>query len=395
MNPFKRRPGVDDLEGENSVEGERDLSSVNEGISLQNKLTNWAVMAGACILAAVLLYKYYANVYDAYQQKEGPAKDETRTVTTATLPPLIMPAPEPAHVSTSMASEALPPLQASVATPEAALMPAAGQPSFKPMAELVRERRLKREVRFSLDGGGDAMAVSQLHATGHDARLAASGTQSVPGDSEADQAGRGASGSATRAYLLGDPMLTITRGSTIACTIIPAIDTSLTGTVTCVTAEDVTGADNTVSLMDRGTLCTGRQGGGVVHGQRRVGIIWQRCQTPQHVLVPLDAATSDALGRPGIAGAVDHHFWDRFGAAIALSVVTDIGPYLAATRQRGSNNTTIAFPTVSAPKEVVSEVLKSSVAIAPTITAAQGAPVLIYLAADVSFQDVYDLKKVK
>jgi type IV secretion system protein VirB10 len=185
----------------------------------------------------------------------------------------------------------------------------------------------------------------------------------------------------------------MTRGKVIPCTVIPAIDTTLTGTVTCVTAVDATSADNKVTLMDRGTYCVGQQGGGVMHGQRRVGIIWQRCETPQHVLVPLASDAADTLGRPGIPGEVDNHFWDRFGAAIALSLITDVGPYLVATAQRGNGNTTIAFPTITGPQEVMSEVLKSTVDIRPTITAAQASQVLIYLAGDIDFRDVYDLER--
>jgi type IV secretion system protein VirB10 len=194
--------------------------------------------------------------------------------------------------------------------------------------------------------------------------------------------------------MLPDPTFILTRGRAVPCTVSPAIDTTLTGIVTCITSEDITGADNKVSLMDRGTFCTGQQGGGIIQGQRRVGIIWQRCETPQHVLVQLDSGASDALGRPGIAGKVDNHFWDRFGAAVALSLITDIGPYLIATQQAGSNNTTVSFPSVAGPKEVMTEVLKSSVNISPTITAPQGAQVLIYLAGDIDFRDVYQLEAV-
>jgi type IV secretion system protein VirB10 len=200
---------------------------------------------------------------------------------------------------------------------------------------------------------------------------------------------------AAQAYMVPDPSLIMTRGKVIPCTVMPAIDTTLTGIVTCVTGEDATGADGKVSLMDRGTLCVGQQGGGVSFGQRRVGIIWQRCETPQHVLVPLDSGAADALGRPGIPGKVDNHFWDRFGAAIALSLISDIGPYLTATRQGGgNNNTTIAFPNImNGPETVMSEVLRSTIDIRPTITAPHATRVLIYLAGDIDFRDVYQLER--
>jgi len=394
MNLFTRRQDEADLDEENSIEGERELGSVNRGITLQNRIANWAVIIGACLFAGILLYKYYAGMYRHYQETKTAPKDATRTLATTKLPPLSM--PEPAPVETPIvASEAdrLPPLQASEkpATLSQPVRPGAtsGQQSGRGQADLVRERRLKREVRFNLDAAGAAGpgGVNEARTPAGEGPSAAASRQATA--SPAQPTGN----VAARAYMLSDPTLMMTRGKVIPCTVVPAIDTTLTGTVTCVTAVDATGADNTVSLMDRGTYCVGQQGGGVMHGQRRVGIIWQRCETPQHVLVPLVSDAADSLGRPGIPGEVDNHFWDRFGAAIALSLITDVGPYLVATAQRGNGNTTIAFPTMTGPQEVMSEVLKSTVDIRPTITAPQASQVLIYLAGDIDFRDVYELER--
>ena len=394
MNLFKRRQDVADAEDENSIEGERVLGSVNRGISLQNRLTNWAVIVGACLLAGVLLYKYYSGMYRHYQEKKAPAKDVTRTLATTTLPPLSMPEPVSAEAPVIASSaDRLPPLQASANPPSFASPAQTGTPAAHTSStgrlELVHERRLKREVRFKLDavdameptGPGEARKASEDGATGSISRAVAAGPVQPSGHA------------ATRAYMLPDPTLMMTRGKVIPCTVLPAIDTTLTGTVSCVTGVDATGADNKVSLMDRGTYCVGAQGGGIMHGQRRVGIIWQRCETPQHVMVPLSADAADSLGRPGIPGTVDNHFWDRFGAAIALSLITDVGPYLVATAQRGNGNTTIAFPTMTGPQEIMSEVLKSTLDIRPTITAPQASEVMIYLAGDIDFRDVYALER--
>jgi type IV secretion system protein VirB10 len=396
MNLFKWRHQELDSDEENSIQGERDLSAVNKGISLQNKITNWAVMGGACLLAIVLLYRYYAKVYQEHKLLHAPSKDLTRTVATTNLPPLTLPDPEPTSLAVpATSSDKLPPLQPTGSPNPAVASTAAGQAQVKPLAELVRERRLKREVRFGLDGGlAGAATPGQFGATANAASPSLSAAAHVL-PAVAASAGQRENNGDSRAYMLPDPTLMMTRGRVIPCTVIPAIDTTLTGIVTCVTAEDVTGADNKVSLMDRGTFCTGQQGGGVVQGQRRVGIIWQRCETPEHVFVPLDSGASDSLGRPGIPGVVDNHFWDRFGAAVALSLISDIGPYLIATRQRGNNNTTVSFPTITGPQEVMTEVLKSTASIRPTITASQGAQVLIYLAGDIDFRDVYQLERVK
>lgn len=394
MNLFKRQPEEADIEDENSIEGERVLSSVNRGITLQNKLTNWAVILGACLFAGVLLYKYYAGMYKHYQETKTAPKDATRTLATTTLPPLSMPEPAPAEAPViAKEPDKLPQLQASTdlasSTKLAPPGTVSGQRPVRSQANIVRERRLKREVRFSLDTAdvapsavaGETRAPIDTAPAGSSPRVAKASLPQPGGYS------------AVRAYLLPDPTLMMTRGKVIPCTVVPAIDTTLTGTVTCVTAVDATSADNKVSLMDRGTYCVGKQGGGVMFGQRRVGIIWQRCETPQHVLVPLDSDAADSLGRPGISGEVDNHFWDRFGSAIALSLITDVGPYLVATAQRGNGNTTIAFPTITGPQEVMSEVLKSTVGIPSTITAPQASQVLIYLAGDIDFRDVYELER--
>lgn len=387
MNLFKSRLRDSDPDDQDSIEGERALASVNKGLTIQNRITNLAVVTGICLLTGVLLYKYYAGMYQDYGNKGAPVKDVTRTVATTSLPPLRMPPAEPPTPEPApMAAGSLPPLQpAPTSSPASAGAPAA-QPAAKGPAELVRDRRLKHELRFSLEGA--------------DAGRWPAGTPAAPAitsvtEPQTTRAAQASRFSAARAYMVPDPSLVMTRGQVIPCTVIPAIDTTLTGIVTCITAEDATGTDNRVSLMDRGTICVGQQGGGVTHGRRRVGIIWQRCETPQHVLVPLDSGATDALGRPGIPGDVDNHFWDRFGGAIALSLVSDIGPYLVASRQAGGNdNTTIAFPNVlDGPQQLMAEVLKGTMDIRPTITAPQGARVLIYLAGDIDFRDVYQLER--
>lgn len=393
MNLFKLKPREPESDDENSVEGERELTSVNKGISLQNRITNWAVILGLCAFTGVLLYKYYAGMYKDYESKKAPIKDISRTVATTTLPPLTMPEPEQVPAPAAKAGRELPPVQSATPPVVSGNAPSGAQAPVKSQAELVRERRLKRELRFNLEGTfSNTSAAEVAHADVVSAAPAAGQSDTQKRNAKAIPA---ATFSAVHAYMVPDPTLIMTRGKVIPCTVIPAIDTTLAGNVTCITAEDATGADNKVSLMDRGTICIGQQGGGVIQGQRRVGVIWQRCETPQHVLVPLDSNATDALGRPGIPGQVDNHFWDRFGAAIALSLISDIGPYLVASRQGdGNNNTTIAFPNIlNGPETVISEVLKNTMDIRPTITSLQSVPALIYLAEDIDFRDVYQLER--
>jgi len=102
----------------------------------------------------------------------------------------------------------------------------------------------------------------------------------------------------------------------------------------------------------------------------------------------------DHLGRPGVSGEVDNHFWDRFGGAILISLIGDIGSFLSATQSGGAGNATaIAFPgTVNGAQTAMSDVLKSSLNIPPTLTKNQGAAISIYVARDLDFRDVYSLE---
>lgn len=386
---FKRNDeGEDD-----GIEGERTAAPTGNGIAIQNRLTHWALMGGAAVLVVVMLGKYYARATEAHAQQAAPAKDPTRTLSTS-LPPLTPPPPDPAPAPAPAAAAnatQLPPL---TQDPAPATAGASAAPKLTPAQQLL-ERRLSSPIAFNLGGTGDQVARAAAGAV-----ATAGGTGSGTGNGPADPLSKTlqpARFNGARAYMLPDPRMTITQGTLIPCTVRDALDTTLPGIVTCIQQEDVYSADHTVLLLERGTKWVGQQGTGISQGQKRVGIVWARGETPNHVLVDVDSGGADALGRPGIPGTVDTHFWDRFGAAILLSLVSDIGPYLTATKQGGgNNNTTIAFPSITAgAQSVMSDVLKSTLNIQPTLTAPQGAEIAIYVARDLDFSDVYALRVTK
>lgn len=76
-------------------------------------------------------------------------------------------------------------------------------------------------------------------------------------------------------------------------------------------------------------------------------------------------------------------------------MISDIGPYLTALHQGGgNNNTTIAFPNITGgAQQVMSDVLQTTLNIQPTLTAAQASQVVIHVARDLDFRDVYALRE--
>ncbi len=190
---------------------------------------------------------------------------------------------------------------------------------------------------------------------------------------------------------LGDRNFLITQGTMIDCVMQTKLVTAQAGMLTCSATQDVMSANGKVVLIDAGTKFTGYQSGGITQGQVRAFITWNRLETPQGVILNLGSPGTGALGEAGVDGAIDHHFWDRFGNAILLSLVGDLGDWAANQGNRGDNN--IRFSNTSdGAQEIIAKVLEHSLDIPPTLYKNQGERVGIMVARDLDFSKVYSLK---
>ncbi len=170
------------------------------------------------------------------------------------------------------------------------------------------------------------------------------------------------------------------KGTAIGCTLETAIDSQLAGLVSCLIGAPVYGVDGREVLMPRGTRLLGETRSEPRTGQSRVFVLWVEARTPDGWLVPLASPATDALGRAGVPGEVDTHFFQRFGAAMLISVL-DAGVQAAANH--GGGGTVIIAPQTS--EAVMTEVLRNTVAIPPTITVRPGAQLSVMVARDVDF----------
>jgi type IV secretory pathway VirB10-like protein len=192
-----------------------------------------------------------------------------------------------------------------------------------------------------------------------------------------------------RARLLPTRRFLLAKGAFIDCTLETAIDSTLPGLTTCITATDTFSSDGTIVLLERGTKLVGETRGQVQQGASRLFVLWTEARTPTGVVVPLSSPGTDELGRSGLPGEVNRHFWDRFGAAILISVI-DGGIQAGIQAASHNNGTVIVNP--SATQDVMTEVLRSTIAIAPTLTKAQGDRIQVLVARDIDFRSVYELK---
>jgi type IV secretion system protein VirB10 len=181
--------------------------------------------------------------------------------------------------------------------------------------------------------------------------------------------------------------LLLPKGAFIDCTLETAIDSTLPGMTTCVTATDTFGADGTIVLLERGTKLIGETRGQVHQGAARVFVVWMEARTPSGVVVELDSPGTDALGRSGLEGTVDRHFWERFGAAALVSTID--GAVQSEVQSSSRGGTVVLDPTAS--EDVLTEILRSTVDIPPTVQVRNGARIQVLVARDVDFRSVYEL----
>jgi type IV secretion system protein VirB10 len=147
--------------------------------------------------------------------------------------------------------------------------------------------------------------------------------------------------------------------------------------------------DGKVVLLERGTKLIGETRGQVQQGAARVFVLWTEARTPSGVIVPLDSPAADELGRAGLPGEVNRHFWDRFGAALLIS--TFDGAVQAAAQSSARGGGTVVYGSSAAP-DVLTDVLKDTVSIGPTVVKHQGDRVQVLVARDVDFRGVYELR---
>ncbi|NTF72630.1 type IV secretion system protein VirB10 [Rhizobium rhizogenes] len=194
----------------------------------------------------------------------------------------------------------------------------------------------------------------------------------------------------TRAMLLPHPDFMVTEGTIIPCILQTAIDTNLAGYVKCVLPQDVRGTTNNVVLLDRGTTVVGEIQRGLQQGDARVFVLWDRAETPDHAMISLASPSADELGRSGLPGTVDNHFWQRFSGAMLLSVVQ--GAFQAASTYAGSSGGGMSFNSFQNNGEQTADTaLKATINIPPTLKKNQGDTVSIFVARDLDFSGVYQL----
>jgi type IV secretion system protein VirB10 len=253
------------------------------------------------------------------------------------------------------------------------------------------ERRKRAPLRVL--SAGQAGAAGNAGDATPAAAPTAGGARAANSLSSALSATRTAEAAASQ---LTDPDLTLTQGSFLDCTLVTAISSQMPGMTSCVLNRNVYSTNGRVLLLERGSRIVGQyQSGQLKQGLDRIFVLWTRAETPNGVIINLDSPNTDALGRSGMEGRINHHFWLRFGAAMLVSVVDDAAQ-IAANGGRGSDGSSGSNVynfgnTSGAARDAASIIVESTVNIPPTLDRAQGGHIGIFVARDLYFGSVYSL----
>jgi type IV secretion system protein VirB10 len=375
-------------EGE-SVAGERGAASVQTARSLQSRVSNVLAMGLMGTLGVGFLGWYYAHTFARQGEVKRAAQTTSRNQAAGemALPSLghIDPPAAPITKLLGPPPEAPPTLEPPpAATPPGTPAPYGTQPAVKPPWMLAMERRLGGAVS---QGPEVRKEASSAPVSAGETRAAPDESGATPGESALNVLLHPSATPAARARVLPAERLLLPKGAFIDCTLETAIDSTLPGMTTCITATDTFGVDGSTVLIERGAKLVGETRGEVHQGAARVFVVWTQARTPAGVIVPLDSPGTDELGRSGLPGQVNRHFFERFGAAILISIID--GAVQSTVSSRGGG-TVILNPSTS--QDVMTEVLKSTVNIPPTVTKAQGDRIQVLVARDLDFRSVYELK---
>jgi type IV secretion system protein VirB10 len=398
-------------EEDTPIAGDRGIPSVNRVRSVQARVSNLLAFALVTALGLGLLTWYYARTLSRPREAQHAAQAAVKTRAKSEMalpslgpiaspfdrkdpPPTPLPSKDPPAIEQILGPA--PPLPATLAPalamPSGAAYPVPGTPAPKSPGALAFERRLAgpafaRSAQPEDPGAAPGGAPANVDS----AVMQGAMPQKAGGASPAQPMNallRATVTPAVSASVLPTRRFLLPKGAFIDCTLETAIDSTLPGMTTCITATDTFSADGTVVLLERGTKLVGETRGEVAQGAARVFVLWSEARTPTGVVVPLSSPGTDELGRSGLPGEVNRHFWDRFGAAILLTVIN--GAVQGAVNRENSGGSVVVSPAAST--DVMTEVLRGTIGIPPTVIQAQGARIQVFVARDVDFRSVYALR---
>jgi len=252
-------------------------------------------------------------------------------------------------------------------------------------AKLEKMRMVAPTTMYSATGGVARNAISAESVSSSNAVLGGSGA----GEANSQFMSHVSSTQAPliQATHIVHPAATLAQGTMIWATLETRLVSDLPGMTRGITSENIYSEDGSQILLPKGSKLIGQYTNTVAQGQQRVFVVWQRVIRPDHISIQLNSPGTDSLGAAGIsADAIDKHFFEQFGTAALLSIIS-----------AGAANSGVSsqdqFNSASAYREAISNsfaqtaenTLRAKGIINPTLYIDQGKAISVYVARDLDF----------
>ncbi|WEK01795.1 MAG: TrbI/VirB10 family protein [Candidatus Sphingomonas phytovorans] len=350
------------------AEGE---SSVRPVVALPPSGMPWWIFAIGLGLVAVILF----SVLDMRRRSLTapiikPRFDDNLGGAAPQPAPLYIPPapPAPVAVETPAPPPPPPPSPPRMQPPQIVYVP---QPMAQPPVNMEPPARARATADPALvldTTTGDAGAVA-----------AADGAPAAAGDG-----GGTALATRARASVMRHRPTTVPQGTLIPAVLETALDSTRPGLARALIQRDVRGFDGSRVLIQRGSRLIGEYRADLQPGQNRAMVMWTRLVRPDGVTIALGSPAADPLGRVGIKGKVNTHFFERFSSAILQSAL-DVGVNLASRIGNSNSPVIVALPNTL---QNATGGLTQAQQIQPTLKVKQGTAISVFVARDLDFTSV-------
>lgn len=196
-----------------------------------------------------------------------------------------------------------------------------------------------------------------------------------------------------------NPDLYVPENTSIPCSLDYRFVSDRAGKIRCTITDDIWSASGNTKLIEKGTTATGiYQTGaetGMTHGQGRAFLIITKLRTrqPPYLDIPLvDTRAAGGLGEAGVDGWIDTHFRERFGGALLVGMIPDIGAWASNSAGQKDRNTDYTENSRQAMADMARTTLENSINILPTLYKNQGEIINLITGQDIDFSGIYTLR---
>lgn len=196
-----------------------------------------------------------------------------------------------------------------------------------------------------------------------------------------------------------NPDLYVPENTAIPCSLDYRFVSDRAGKIRCTIAEDIWSASGNTKLIEKGSTATGiYQTGvetGMTHGQGRAFLIITKLRTrqPPYLDIPLiDTRAAGELGEAGVDGWINTHFRERFGGALLVGMIPDIGAWASNSAGQKDRNTDYTENSRQAMADMARTTLENSINIPPTLYKNQGEIINLITGQDIDFSGIYTLR---